>query len=100
MLSVVYRQAARRDIVRAAQAYEIERCGLARRFVEEVARIERHIIDAPALYQIVDGEIRRAVMRRFPFGLFYVEEADRIVVLACLDLRRDPLMLTDVLARR
>jgi hypothetical protein len=62
--------------------------------------MEHHIADAPALYQIIDGEIRRAVMRRFPFGLFYVEEADRIVVLACLDLRRDPVALTDVLARR
>jgi plasmid stabilization system protein ParE len=100
MLPVVYRQAARRDIVRAAQAYESERTGLARRFVEEIARIEYHIADAPALYQTVDGEIRRAAMRRFPFGLFYVEEADRIVVLACLDLRRDPVALTDVLARR
>ncbi len=69
-------------------------------FIAEVDRVEGHIADAPGLYQVVDSGIRRAVMRRFPFGLFYVEEAERVLVLACLDLRRDPSALDEIVARR
>jgi hypothetical protein len=99
-LPVVYRLAASREVIEAARSYENLRPGLGMPFLEELARIERHLSSSPGLYQIVEGQIRRAVLRRFPFGLFYLEEADRIVVLACLDLRRDPQVLGDLVARR
>ena len=99
-LPVVYRDAARQDIVAAARQYEGHRRGLGAAFVSEVARIEAHIADAPGLYQSVEGEVRRAVMRRFPFGVFYIEEAARIVVLACLDLRQDPPAIGRAVERR
>lgn len=89
-LPVVYRQAASLEILSAARLYEEQRRELGRLFLDEMARIETHISDAPRLYQRVDGGVRRAVLRRFPFGLFYLEEEQRIVVLACLDLRRNP----------
>jgi hypothetical protein len=89
-LPVVYRQAARGEILDAARSYERQRSRLGGLFLDEIARIEAHISDAPRLYQVVVDGARRAVLRRFPFGLFYVEEELRIVVLACLDLRRDP----------
>jgi toxin ParE1/3/4 len=99
-LAVVYRQAARRDIVDVFRWYENQRPGLGASFVAEIARIEGHISEAPGLYQVVYGEIRRAVMRRYPCGLFYIEEKDRLVVLACLDLRRSPQAVTRILGRR
>jgi plasmid stabilization system protein ParE len=89
-LPVVYRQAARRDVIEAARDYELERPGLAGAFIAEVERIEEFISEVPGLYQLVDGDVRRATLRRFPYGLFYLEERDRILVLACIDLRRDP----------
>ena len=87
-LPVVYRQAARREIVAAAREHETLRRGLGVSFLDEIARIEAHLSEAPRLYQHVVDDVRRAVLRRFPFGLFYLEEDRRILVLACLDLRR------------
>ena len=69
-------------------------------FLDEIGRIEAHISDGPRLYQFAIGGVRRAVMRRFPFGLFYLEEAQRIVVLACLDLRRDPDVIASTVVTR
>src|SRR4029453_3078799 len=89
-LPVVYRQGARREIVNVARTYEGQREGLGSLFLDEIGPIEAHISDGPRLYQLVVGGVRRAVLRRFPFGLFYLDEEQRIVVLACLDLRRDP----------
>ena len=87
-------------MVQAALQYERQRRGLGGVFLDEIARIERHVSDAPGLYQLVEAPIRRATLRRFPFGLFYLEELDRIVVLACLELRRDPQMFGVTVARR
>jgi toxin ParE1/3/4 len=97
---ILYRAAARREIVEAARDYERLRPGFGSVFLDEIARVERHVSDAPGLYQEVEREIRRAVLRRFPYGLFYVEEAAGIVVLACLDLRRDPQAIEDIVGRR
>ena len=36
------------------------------------------------------GEVRRQVMQRFPFGIFYEAFPKRILVTAILDLRQDP----------
>lgn len=100
VLPVVYRQAARREIVSAARTYEGQREGLGGLFLDEIGRIEGHISEGPRLYQLVGDGVRRAVLHRFPFGLFYLEEEQRIVVLACLDLRRDPETIVSTVSTR
>lgn len=99
-LPVVYRLAASREAIEAARHYEQQRPRLGKVFLDEIARIERHVSEAPGLYQLVEAPIRRATLRRFPFGLFYLEEQDRIVVLACLDLRQDPQTIGVSVGRR
>ena len=99
-LPVVYRQAARREIVNVARTYEGQRQGLGGLLLDEIGRIEAHISDGPRLYQLVVGGVRRAVLHRFPFGMSYLDEEQRIVVLACLDLRRDPEAIASTVATR
>jgi hypothetical protein len=99
-LPVVFRQAARREVIDAARTDEQQRRGMGSLFLDEVARIEAHLSDAPGLYQVVIEGVRRAVLRRFPFGVYYLEEKQRIVVLAGLDLRRDPATIASTISRR
>ncbi len=40
---------------------------------------------------IVYREIRRKLMRRFPYGIFYVLESETIYIIACFHVKRDPL---------
>jgi hypothetical protein len=98
-LPVVYRQSARQEIVDAARRYERERKGLAAAFTAEVSRIESLLSETPSLYQTVEGDVRRATLRRFPYGLFYLDEPDRILILACVDLRRDPQVVSRLIRR-
>jgi toxin ParE1/3/4 len=72
---------------------------LAAAFLAEVERIETFVSEVPGLYRVVDGEVRRATLRRFPYGVFYLEERDRILVLACIDLRRDPQVIAQLVRR-
>jgi toxin ParE1/3/4 len=73
---------------------------LAAAFVAEVERIEAFVSEMPGLYRVVDEGVRRATLRRFPYGIFYLEERDRILVLACIDLRRDPRGIAQLVRRR
>ena len=45
---------------------------------------------SPHLYPIVHKTIRRALVRRFPYGIFYLQHENGIVVLAVLHEKRRP----------
>jgi plasmid stabilization system protein ParE len=66
-------------------------------FVQELERTEAHLRSHPELYQRVEDEIRRAVLRRFPYSLFYVIENDVVLVLACMHQHRNPKSREDLL---
>ena len=87
---VIYKAAAQAEIEEAFAAYEAERTGLGADFLGEIARVESHLLSNPALYQRIEGDMRRAVMRRFPYGVFYVVDGEQVSVLGCLHLHRDP----------
>ncbi len=66
-------------------------------FVQALERTEAHIASHPELYQRVEGEIRRAVLHRFPYALFYVIESDFVLVLACMRHNQQPRTRDDLL---
>lgn len=98
--SVVYKPTAVAELREAFEWYEQQQLGLGSDFLAEIARIERHLRATPELYQRVEDEVRRATLRRFPYGLFYVAEKDVVVVLGCFHLHRDPRTRDDRLRSR
>ncbi len=78
------------DIQDAYQWYESQRKGLGESFLlcieEALSRASRN----PALHSIIYKEIRRVLIHRFPFGVFFVESEKSISVLAVLHARRNP----------
>lgn len=87
---LVVRSAAEADIEDAVRWYEAQRPALGPEFVQAVdaclAGIERH----PELHAEQYRRARRALLRRFPYAVFYVIQAESIDVVACLHMRRDP----------
>ena len=66
-------------------------------FVKDLERTESHLRAQPALYQRVEGEIRRAVLRRFPYSLFFVIEQDEVIVLAFMHQHQKPRMREELI---
>lgn len=97
---VSYKPAAVAELREAFQWYEGERLGLGLEFLAEIARVERHLATTPELYQCIEGELRRATLRRFPYGLFYLIESDGVIVIGCMHLHRDPAALLDLMKSR
>ena len=84
------RPGAERDIAEAYRWYEEQRIGLGADFLlcieEGLAKIQR----APEAYPVVHKNVRRLLIKRFPYGMFYIIEIEAIVVLAVLHERRSP----------
>ena len=56
----------------------------------EVERTVAAIAAHPQAGVVVRGDIRRRLLRRFPFALFYSINTEEILSIAVMDLRRDP----------
>ena len=98
-VEVVYKPAAEAEVEIVFREYETQRHGLGTEFLDELQRIEGHLRLNPALYQRIDGDLRRAVLRRFPFGLFYVVDEEQVSVIACLHLHREPRSRAELASR-
>ena len=85
-----FRRAAIADLIAAARWYEREALGLGRALLDAVDEAARAAAAAPEQYPVVRDDIRRVIVRRFPYGVFYRVVAGQVVVIACLHLRRDP----------
>lgn len=92
---LLIRPEAEAEIVEAYNWYKLQTEGLSSEFLRAVDACLNSIEREPLTYPIVHKQVRRALLRKFPYGIFFVyeqmdEEDERIVVLACFHARRDP----------
>lgn len=88
--AVAFRRAARLEFIEAAKRYEALRPGLGLEFIAEIERCITRAAENPQAYAVVLKSIRRVTAYRFPYSVYFRAEAERIVVLAVFDGRRDP----------
>jgi plasmid stabilization system protein ParE len=89
-LPVVWIPEADADLKEAFAWYESIHPDLGTRFAVAVQDAVEVIAHNPLSFQIVHSEIRRVGVRRFPYGLFFKVETNRIVVIACMHGKRNP----------
>ena len=89
-LPVVYRRQVGRDLATGFGYYEEQAKGLGERFLTAVGSAFDAIERYPQMFAQVHGEVRRALLSQFPYGVFYRVESRRVVVLAVLHTARDP----------
>jgi plasmid stabilization system protein ParE len=78
------------DIAGAFSWYEAQREGLGREFAAELDRVFAAIRQFPAAGPIVHRSLRRALMRRFPYAVYYLFEEPRVEIRGVLHNRRNP----------
>jgi hypothetical protein len=63
------------EIFEAALRYERERAGLGFRFEAQVNTVFTRLLQNPLQFPIVELDVRRALVRDFPYGVFFTAEA-------------------------
>ena len=92
-MNLRYTDNAREDLKIAFSWYEEQRHGLGLDFLDCVEATIETIVQMPKLYAIHHKIFRRALVRRFPFSVFYTIEDETIIVHAVFDNRQDPARL-------
>jgi plasmid stabilization system protein ParE len=90
MKPVVFLPDAEQEMLQAAVYYESQSSGLGRDYLSEVERAVQAVKESPMTWPIVEGELRRRLVRRFPFGILYRIDPEEIVIIAVAHLRRKP----------
>jgi plasmid stabilization system protein ParE len=88
---ITFTPAARHELIEAQDWYENESPGLGRSFRAAVDAAIRQVGANPRQFPIIYKSIRRALLHRFPYALFFVIEPDEtLTVLACFHGSRNP----------
>ena len=78
------------ELIDAQDWYEGEAPGLGRRFRAVIETTIERITLNPLQFPLVFKNSRRALLRRFPYMLFFTIDGDTILVIACFQASRSP----------
>ena len=87
-LALVVEPSAARDVAEAFAYHAQHDRGDA--FMAELDHAFGQIAELPLMYPVVYASVRRALLRRFAYSVFFLVEAEQAVVLAVHHQRRDP----------
>lgn len=74
----------------AVEYYEDAEPGLGYDFALEIYSAIKRSVEFPKAWAVLEGDVRRALVRRFPYGILYSEEPTGIYVVAVMSLHRQP----------
>jgi hypothetical protein len=78
------------ELFAAAEYYDQRESGLGRALIAEVGAAVLQIVDHPLAWPKLDREVRRCLIRRFPYSLLFCFDQDRIFIVAFMHLHRRP----------
>ena len=89
-MTIKFHSEARKEFFEAAEYYEEQVVGLGDDFIDEVEKVLDVIEQQSASGTKITNTERRFLVSRFPYGVIYSVEADQIVILAVMNLKRKP----------
>lgn len=81
---------AERDIQSTFEWYESQGPGLGEEFLVTLRERLETVRGFPEAFPVIYRDVRRAVVSRFPYVVFYVVRPTRVAVLAIVHQSRDP----------
>jgi len=87
---VAFRPQAEAEVLEARAWYEDRRAGLGTTFATAVETTVEEIVRTPLAVPHVSGDMRRAVLRRFPYAIYFRASAGEILIVAVMHDRRHP----------
>lgn len=88
--AVIFTPAAKLDVIEARDWYGARSPAAMRGFIAELDRQVGRIRENPVQFPVVSGDVRRTLLRRFPYALLYRDTGEGVVVIVCFHARRDP----------
>ncbi len=88
MKELVFLFEAEQEMYAAVHFYNIQEDGLGLDFLDEVQVALDRIRKAPGRWRVIFQDIRKIIVKRFPFNIIYRVEPDQIIILAVAHQKR------------
>lgn len=88
--AAIIRPRARLQIAEAVDWYDSQSPGRGDDFLRSLEETIEAICRNPYQFQTLRGDLRRAVLRRFPYLVIYAASEHEVTVLRCVHARRHP----------
>jgi hypothetical protein len=89
-MSIAFLPEADQEMTEAALYYQSQAIGLGMDYLFEVEHAVHSIETSPYTWPILQGDLRRRLIRRFPYGVLYKIESEEIIIVAIAHLRKKP----------
>ena len=98
---LVMAEEAEQDVADAYRYYERQRVGLGEDFLSKIDARIHEVLRFPKANRFFHLDYRRALVRKFPYGIFYTydEADDRVVVYCIFHMSRDRKKLMERLSQ-
>ncbi len=90
-----FHEEAETEFNQAISYYEECQSHLGIEFADEVFQTIQRILEYPKAWQVLHQDIRRCLTTRFPFGIIYYQKEEKIIILAVMQLNREPYYWVD-----
>jgi plasmid stabilization system protein ParE len=89
-MTFVFHPEAEEEFIAAIDYYEDREAGLGYDFSTEAFTAIQNIVGYPDAWPIIDEDVRRCLVNRFPYSVLYSIEQNKVFILAIMHLRRHP----------
>lgn len=89
-MKYVFHPAALTEYSEAVEFYAERRVEIAQTFINAVENTIFKIVEFPTRWPVIDEDIRRCLMGKFPYGILYTIEDNFILILAVMHCSREP----------
>lgn len=89
-MKFLFHPEAEAELIEAADYHESKETGLGVDFAMEIYSAIERIASFPMAWPKIEPEIRRCLVRRFPYGILYSDNRDTILIVAIMHLHRKP----------
>ncbi len=86
----ILREEAGEDIRKAYEWYEEKSTNLGVAFISDVEAVFETVEKSPKISAKIFKNIRRALCKRFPYSVYFIERKSHIIVVAILHQKRHP----------
>jgi plasmid stabilization system protein ParE len=89
-VELIFAPEVEQDVGEAYGWYELRRPGLGVEFLSCVDACLQSVCRQPELYSKIHQEYRRAIVRRFPYVVFFEHDGNTVTIYGVLHTSRDP----------
>lgn len=86
----VFHPEALNEYAEAVHYYAQQGAEVAQAFINAIEAVVYRIKESPTRYAVIDGDVRRCTVLKFPYGVLYTIEQDSVLIMAVMHCSREP----------